>query len=39
MSYSVVLSEIAISSKIEKIIVQFELKEVDEKIRLLPFTF
>jgi SNF2 family DNA or RNA helicase len=32
MSYSVVLSEVAVSSEIEKIMVQFELKEIDEKI-------
>ena len=32
MSYSVVLSEVAVSSEIEKIMAQFELKEIDEKI-------
>jgi len=32
MSYSVVLSEVALSSEIEKIMAQFELKEIDEKI-------
>lgn len=32
MSYSVVLSEVAVSSEIERIMAQFELKEIDEKI-------
>ncbi|MEM5861307.1 MAG: SNF2-related protein [Candidatus Aenigmatarchaeota archaeon] len=31
MSYSVVLSEVAFSSEIEKLMAQFELKEIDEK--------
>jgi hypothetical protein len=31
MSYSVVLSEVALSSEIEKIMAQFELKEIDEE--------
>jgi hypothetical protein len=32
MSYSVILSEVAISSEIEKLMAQFELKEIDEKM-------
>jgi SNF2 family DNA or RNA helicase/DNA-directed RNA polymerase subunit H (RpoH/RPB5) len=32
MSYSVVLSEVALSSEIEKIMAQLELKEIDDKI-------
>lgn len=32
MSYSVVLSEVAISSEIEKLMAQFELKEMDEEM-------
>jgi len=32
MSYSVILSEVAISSEIEKLMVQFELKEIDEEM-------
>uniref|UniRef100_A0A7C3Z213 Helicase n=1 Tax=candidate division WOR-3 bacterium TaxID=2052148 RepID=A0A7C3Z213_UNCW3 len=32
MSYSVVLSEVAISSEIEKLMAQFELKEIDEEM-------
>ncbi len=32
MSYSVILSEVAISSEIEKLMAQFELKEIDEKL-------
>ena len=31
MSYSVVLSEVAISSEIERLMAQFELKEIDEE--------
>ena len=31
MSYSVVLSEVAVSSEIEKLMAQFELNEIDEK--------
>jgi len=31
MSYSVILSEVAISSEIERLMAQFELKEIDEK--------
>ncbi|MCL0090167.1 SNF2-related protein [Dehalococcoidia bacterium] len=31
MSYSVILSEVAISSEIEKLMAQFELKEIDEE--------
>jgi len=31
MSYSVVLSEVAISSEIEKLMAQFELKEIDDE--------
>jgi len=31
MSYSVVLSEVAISSEVEKLMAQFELKEIDEE--------
>jgi len=32
MSYSVILSEMAISSEIEKLMAQFELKEIDEEM-------
>lgn len=32
MSYSVILSEVAISSEIEKLMAQFELKEIDEEM-------
>jgi SNF2 family DNA or RNA helicase len=32
MSYSVVLSEVAISSEIEKLMAQFELKEIEEEM-------
>ena len=32
MSYSVILSEVAISSEIESLMAQFELKEIDEEI-------
>ncbi len=32
MSYSVVLSEVAISSEIERLMAQFELKEIDEEM-------
>ena len=32
MSYSVILSEVAISSEIERLMAQFELKEIDEEV-------